>query len=419
MTREEFLELCAQGSSDDIEAALHSGMSANAKTFIDDNLIPPLFAAIMNGNLDAVKILTAHGADPDFTDTYGYNSLLCALMTGSTEIFRFLVETGADVNFQPDDGYNILTYIAGMTSPKKTRRTKYADIDPEIIPLLLKHGADYKDAMTLAIKTGNVNFLDILIKNGADLNIKCSGGQSPLFTAINNSDINLDVIKLLAENGADLNETLNLGDGAIAYALNIAISIDNPEIASILLENGADPNLQDHYGRAALVYAVIEGGEIIDTLLEHGADPNTRDKDNRTPLMLAAIDGDAESETIRKLIEHGADINLQDKDGLNALIWTIIGRDRGPEILMSALIRTGALRAKGGNLWPLVALLCSAARRSAQLENVKILLDSGADCNLCDKKGMNALAYAMMNFDDEIVNILLAAGAQIDFSEGL
>ena len=93
-------------------------------------------------------------------------------------------------------------------------------------------------------------------------------------------------------------------------------------------------------------------------------------------------------------------------------MWAIMDRDRSPEIFISALIRTGGLHAEKGALWFAVAVFFAAARREVQLDIIRILIKSGANLEIRDKKGMNALMCAMLNGDDEIIEILNQSGVR-------
>ena len=86
-----------------------------------------------------------------------------------------------------------------------------------------------------------------------------------------------------------------------------------------------------------------------------------------------------------------------------------------PSLLIPALIRTGGVRAKGWKQWSAFLSLYTVAKRELQLDMIRMLIKEGADVNATDKKGMNALMYALMDGDDEAADILAEAGATINF----
>ncbi len=434
MRQKEFLELCANGSREDIESAIESGIDVNRKAYIYGAKVPPIFVAVMEENAEAVRVLLEYGArsgdgftaavvkskkkllrllvncggDINQDDSNGHNPLFLAVVSNKTKVVRWLIELGADVNKRNEAGYNVLTYtvLAQMKELKGDRR----EFDPEIIRTLMKAGADYDEAMIIAVKSGNIPFLDIILDCGADINRPCDfeGEQTPLAAAMFTGDkpIDAEMVKFLADRGADLDEIFALSPEVMTNALNVSITADRPDIADILLSHGADPNFRDPTGRTSLVYAVVTDEDIVRLLLEYGADPNIADKNERTPLMLAALDVGTEPGIMESLIQHGADINAQDEDGMTALLWVVAGKDRSPGIAMSSLIRTGGFMAEGWRSWFGLLVVYTALKREAQLDSIRLLVSHGADVYLSDKKGMNALMCAMMNFDDEAAEIM-------------
>ena len=434
MTQKEFLRLCTYGSREEIEDALEAGADVNKKAYIYGAKVPPIFVAVMEENADAVRVLIEHGArsgdgftgavvkgkkkllkllvdcggDINQKDSNEHNPLFLAVIANNAKVVRWMIELGADVNLRTDAGYTALTYtVLAQMKDLKGRRKKF---NPEIIRSLMKAGAEYEEAMIIAVKSGNIPFLDIILENGADVNRKClfESEQTPLAAAMFTGDtpIDIDMVQFLADRGADVNEIFELSPTVSTNALNVSITADRPDIAEILLLHGADPNYRDPTGRTPLVYGVIIGSEIVNILLEYGADPNIPDNNNRTPLMLAALDVGAEPGIMEALIQHGADVNARDDDGITALLWVIGGKDRSPGIAMSSLIRTGGFMAEGWQSWFVLVVVYAAMKREAQLDSIRLLVSHGADVSIADNKGMTALACAMMNFDDEAIEIL-------------
>ncbi len=439
MTQKEFLQLCVIGGREEIESALESGADANKRAYIFGAKVPPLFVAVMEENYDAIPVLLEHGAnegdgftaavvkgkkklikfladngaDINAVDSNGYSPLFLAVTSNKPRVVKWLIDLGADVDARSEAGYSALTYTALMQVEIVHIRNK-RKIDPAIIENLMKGGANYEEAMIIAVKSGNIPFLELITKNGADLNRKCmfEVEQSPLAAAMFTGEqgINADMVRFLAENGADLDEVFALGEDTYTNAINVSITADRPDITEILLSNGANPNYRDPSGRTSLVYAVVTSEEILRLLLDYGADPNIADKNKRTPLMLAALDVGTEPGIMEALIEHGADINAQDEDGMTALLWVVGGKDRSPGLMMSSLIRTGGLRAEGWKSWFALVAMYAALKRGAQLDSIRLLVSHGADINIMDNKGMNAMMCAMMGFDDEAADILTGGG---------
>lgn len=86
-----------------------------------------------------------------------------------------------------------------------------------------------------AIKKGNPRIVEALIKHGADISKKSSGGNTPLITAIESGHI--EVVKILIASGADVNAT----NWAKSKPLFIAEKKGKQEIVQVLTEAGATP----------------------------------------------------------------------------------------------------------------------------------------------------------------------------------
>jgi hypothetical protein len=77
--------------------------------------------AIMSKNLDTVKFLLNHGADPTRCDRFGRNALVVAIEFEMPEISRLLIDYGAMIDGQTYKCPNWVT--AGITKRKNTRIT--------------------------------------------------------------------------------------------------------------------------------------------------------------------------------------------------------------------------------------------------------------------------------------------------------
>ena len=370
MTQEEFIELCAEGNYNQICEAIRSGIDPNMPAVIKGNHAPAMFIAASAGNTDAVKALAEYGVDCS-------DGFIASVVGNHMDIAKFLIDCGGDINAQDSSGTTPLLTSVTMNKP---------------------------------------DILEQLIALGADVNAKTSGGHNVLtFAAMmtarisdDNSilpkELNPEIIRLLVQNGADCHN-----------AMIIAIKTGCDDFARIALEAGADPNIYDENGRSLVMYSVMTGGGILRTLLEHGAKPDSPDDKGRTPLMIAAIDDESEPEIIDTLLEFGADINARDNKGITPLMWAVVSADSEPDMVFPALIRTGGFMAEGWKLWSAFLFLAAAAKMEIQLDTIRRLIQKGADVNARDKRGMNAMMYALMNSDDAAADILADAGAQINF----
>ena len=129
-----------------------------------------------------------------------------------------LLERGADANFQ----------IIGL--PLIFHAVKQKEHAPQIIQLLLDHGADLEatsgptdatgnddiNALHWAAGKGMIHAADFLISKGVDISKPCSSGKTPLILAAERG--HLEVVKLLLAKGAGLHERYANGGSALMWA---------------------------------------------------------------------------------------------------------------------------------------------------------------------------------------------------------
>ena len=326
--------------------------------------------AARTGNVDAVKLLLAHGAEVNAKETRrGQTALMWAVAQQRPEVARALIEHGADVHARSKASFT---------------------------PLL---------ALTY----------------GADVPTSSKGGFTPLLFAAQQGDV--DLARILLAAGANVNDATP-EDGS---ALVVASAGNHEALAAFLLDKSADPNAADGNGITALHYALLKGisllggvesgakyyccasywlrpnmPELVKALLAHGANPNVRlvqapprlrllyrsrliSLDGATPFLLAAAAGDVS--VMRVLAAGGADPLLATKGNTTPL-----------------MVATGMGRAEDRT---------EEEARSA-LEAVQLAVELGADVNAANEAGQTALHGAAFKRADAIIQFLVDKGAQVD-----
>jgi len=104
------------------------------------------------------------GADINFADCKGRNSVGFAAEARNIEVMKILIDNGASVNIADNIGYTPLLY---------------------------------------AIEKGNFEMVELLIKSGADINYVNDMGETPLMNAI--QDQSPEIVGILINNGVDIN----------------------------------------------------------------------------------------------------------------------------------------------------------------------------------------------------------------------
>ena len=208
-------------------------------------------------------------------------------------------------------------------------------------------------------------------------------------------------IKSLMEKAADPNAITFEGSNAF----HLAVESGNQSIVKLLLENGAKPEIENSRGETALIVAARKGhSKLFKELLDHGAKVNTVDPQGNTALMhitvwasrMATLGLPATDQKLKGLIHAGADPNIVDSAGRSPMMEAVrsgggaLEEDKRLPVLMT-LLDAGSdvnLQSKQGR-----TTLMSAAFRGLK-DTVQFLLHSGANPDLTDSHGMNALMYA-------------------------
>jgi len=178
-----------------------------------------------------------------------------------------------------------------------------------------------------------------------------------------------------------------------------------------LLEKGISPNAAvEKDGGTAFMYAIIANDlRIAYLLLKYGVDTEAKDNEEKTALFFSNT-----VEMSKFLLENGANVNAQTKFGSTVLHRAVYGGEGDVEmvkLLLSANAKVDA-RNVGGETALMVAV------EFGELQIVEILIAAGADVNAVDYIGRTVLNRArrtVLNRDrkkqTEIVRVLKEAGA--------
>lgn len=183
---EAFLEICEVGYFPDIMTAIENGANINAKNTQEETLLMKMMN--VESPFEQVKYIIDKGADVNTgTDSIGGNALMRAV-------------SRHEINFE------------NSTKP-------------------------------------DIKIIKLLIDSGADVNIKDSGGDTPLIYAAYDSDP--EIIKFLLAQGADINVQDDEGITALMKAIQYNLSV---EVTRVLIDAGADIELRDKNGKCAFDY---------------------------------------------------------------------------------------------------------------------------------------------------------------------
>ena len=289
------------GRTEQVALLLKNGADPEAKTKIGQTALHA--ACSPGGTEEVVAALLKAGAKVNAPDNSGRTAVWKAAAFGKHRIVARLLEAGADPNHVDRDEYSPLFVTASGPSQDKLvapevglSGIKQANLGSkedylECARLLIKRGAkvngstDGENLLPLyyASSTGFEEMVDLLLENGAKVDIEAKARRTPIHGAVM-GDVP-KVLERMISLGAKPDTLVN-DDGTTV--LGAAASLKKPQMAEILLKHGAKVNAKTTTGITPLLEAVnLNDAETVRVLLKHGADPDIAAMDGMTPRNLA------------------------------------------------------------------------------------------------------------------------------------
>ncbi|NGX51305.1 MAG: hypothetical protein K1060chlam2_01170 [Chlamydiae bacterium] len=307
-----------------LQAVPHQLMNILIKYGSNKDGIPPLLYATKMGDLESVKMLINHGADPFTRDANrGQQALYYALHSKNLDMVEFFLEKGLDPN--SSDG----------TQPCWYEAVKFNDI--KLFDLLIDNGLifnpDYKffcpsnstqfssQLPLRCVDCGSLDLLKHVLSKGAKLPPPGIGshGDDLVVRAISHRggqwEDKIECLKWLVEIGRlDLKNVSHPLYGDHPAKFNISNAY--PEFVSYLLDKGHIALDHD------LLSSVCNWSDLLLLVIERGIDINSKGHIGRTVLhnmVSRSLLTNEHFERIKLLLENGADVNAQDDKGITPL----------------------------------------------------------------------------------------------------
>jgi len=278
----------------------------------------PISAAAERNDLEMVKQLLAHGADPNLPEEGAPrgHALWTAVYHRRHEMARVLLHHGADPN----------AMVESSGTP-----IGHARKDPELLELLLAHGGKDEraplDEVQRLLEAGDMAAVERELRRHTDLVQRTDAywGDGILAGPANSG--NREALALLMRLGARVPK---VSKWAPYYYFK------HYEIAEFLLEHGMDPNHMSWH-RLTLLHHMAAAGELAKArlLLDHGADIDPIDLEYQsTPLGVAVRSG--RRELVALLLERGAGPNASGAPWSTPLAWARKKGHAGIEAVLKA-----------------------------------------------------------------------------------
>lgn len=332
-----------EGNAKAAELLVEFGGDVKAKS---KNGFTAFLFAVRNHRSEAAKVLLDHGANVGDRAPDGTTALSMAIVNGYYDLASMLLDFKADPN-APDPNGSPLASVGWMRKPGTPWEAAALGEDPlgpprqsgdvttlELAEKLLDHGADpnakikWKEIrMTIglgitrnppniplgrhylsfigatpfyiAARNGDVAYMKLLVKHGADPSIPTDVGVTPLMAAAGldyyegetpgpfngvPEPERLAAVKLCLELGNDINARTHLGDYPMIGSPEFTL-LDYPENMKELVDLGVGDPRWD--GMTALFGAIISNQpSIVQYLVDQGAQLNARNRLGWTPLMI-------------------------------------------------------------------------------------------------------------------------------------
>lgn len=360
-----------------------------------------------------VEKLIQLGLSIDLKDKCGITALSAAAhLATNPEVVEVFLSNGADPNITSRSGKKALHWAA--------QQKNEGEVGPSIIKKLLSQpGVSVDDVDNLgdtplhhACRSGNMETAIALFNAGANIDCENSKGKTPLDLsskvgvalikeAIINDDINC--VQGLLPTLSDVNVVNEKGKNLLHIACELS---KEPKIIDALIKAGVSINYQDSLKDTPLHLAVENGPEITEATLRGSPDFDLKNDSGKFPLEVAILKEN--KETIQALINHGDDLNKIDDSRLNGSILHFT-------IMHITLETLQLLKSLGANLNiendNRKNLLHSAVTFQDKTPIVEELIGSGVPIDHKDNIGMTPLGHAAFTANPEVVQQLLAYGA--------
>ena len=369
-----------------IELLLDNGASVLRKNDMGET---PILSAIRGNYVEILELFIKRNLKLDLKDSYGNGPLHIAAYSYNSnneekkkKIFKLLLDAGIENDIKNDDGYTPIDILANQRvnpilfsilkgeydfdNPNSTSNLTSAmslhsailSSNYDVIKAHLEMGTDTDEIseennnsyalspLGVACHILDLKSVELLLKNGADPNLKNNDGETALAnwfkwngstyfsTEKAREDTVNKMMSLLLEYGLNINDAIDNESNNLLIKASEYLSISSisngksipSEVIKFLLKNKVNINLTNIEGQTALMIlcktVFRDGIDWVIELLENGANVGSIDKNGYTVLMYTALNTESGVVLeIAKLLYDFGDIKISyvNNDGQSAM----------------------------------------------------------------------------------------------------
>lgn len=283
-------------------------------------------------------------------------------------------------------------------------------LTPELIDVLenydininVQDGAGNTPLM-LAAMNGHIDCVIVLLRHGANMNLRNAHRETALMHAIyNDSEFKINIIKLLIISGASIHAVNNRHENPMM----LACQRGSLELVKLFVHFNATTTITDIFDNTLLHHACINGNyHLIEYLLTLDIPIDKHNKFMESPLSLAVENG--HNKTIKLLLSNYAIDTTYSKNG-NTLLHEAVQmgtRDANRLDIAKAFINHSQ-HIDMTNHKGKTALMIACENSALCL--VEAILEKYPNTSIQDLEGNTCLSYALENRDEDIALALIS-----------
>jgi ankyrin repeat protein len=327
------------------------------------DLLPLASLAILSKQKDVALLLIRRGADPTLRSRQGRSVLYLLIEAGYLDLLTIVLQKHPhlDINMIVTGEGNSYTMLHTAVRFHHGHIVQFLAEWPGVNLNPLEAEYQYTPFM-LAVLENCQWTIDVLLRAGVDITIPARNGRTPLYLAVEKSQLStfqtLLTVQTTSHQGPNINASVCISHGSAP--LHVAVLHNKLEMVEYLLRSGAEVDREDHHGCTPFFRALLHGHETIALeLLKAGANPLRSSATGRSYFYVALEKGLVEvvrvllthhhlpinsptssetvdslplsvsliyrnRDTLRLLVEQGADVNLTETLNGNSPLMTAI-----------------------------------------------------------------------------------------------